>query len=108
MSIIQPKGPSIMFTALVLLSVVLGVHAAFYTWFEDIPVKQYDFIVVGGIHIVLWTHCFSLLTFSASLGGNAGNVIANRLTKDPNVQVLVLEAGGSYVDIRMLLAMFFT
>jgi choline dehydrogenase-like flavoprotein len=36
-------------------------------------VHEYDFIIVGG--------------------GTAGLVVANRLTENPNIQVLVIEAG---------------
>jgi hypothetical protein len=40
--------------------------------------------------------CESFLTFISS-GGVGGNVIANRLSEDPRVNVLVLEAGQSSV-----------
>jgi hypothetical protein len=35
--------------AFVVLSTVLRVHGAFYERFEDVPVKKWDFIVVGGM-----------------------------------------------------------
>ncbi|KAJ6559888.1 hypothetical protein B0H19DRAFT_1069608 [Mycena capillaripes] len=47
----------------------------------------FDFIVVGG--------------------GNAGNVVANRLSENPNDSILVLEAGGSDVDILNVQVPFF-
>ncbi|KAJ7121245.1 aryl-alcohol oxidase [Mycena crocata] len=48
---------------------------------------KFDFIVVGG--------------------GTAGNVIANRLTENPNHSVLVLEAGGSNADVLNIIVPFF-
>ena len=36
-------------SAFVVLGAVLGAHAAFYERFEDVPIKKWDFIVVGGM-----------------------------------------------------------
>ncbi|KAG9218228.1 hypothetical protein CCMSSC00406_0005909 [Pleurotus cornucopiae] len=46
-----------------------------YTKFSDLPTTKFDFVIIGS--------------------GAAGNVLANRLTENPHISVLVLEAGGS-------------
>ncbi|KAK0222756.1 pyranose dehydrogenase [Armillaria nabsnona] len=61
--------------------------AAVYERVTDLPAVEFDYIIVGG--------------------GTAGNVLANRLTEDPQTSVLVLEAGRSTVDILTLQIPFF-
>ncbi|KAK0447278.1 aryl-alcohol oxidase precursor [Armillaria borealis] len=60
---------------------------AIYETLEGLPTLDFDFIIIGG--------------------GTAGNVLANRLTEDPDISVLVLEAGGSTEDVLLSQVPFF-
>ncbi|KAJ7624521.1 aryl-alcohol-oxidase from pleurotus Eryingii [Roridomyces roridus] len=59
----------------VVLAAAAVVNAKLYTAMAQLPGLNYDFVIIGG--------------------GAAGNVVANRLTENPNFQVLVIEAGPS-------------
>ncbi|KAJ7919791.1 aryl-alcohol-oxidase from pleurotus Eryingii [Mycena leptocephala] len=56
---------------------------------------EFDFIVVGDTDFYLCE------------GGTAGNVVANRLSEDPDRSVLVLEAGGSNADVLDIIVPFY-
>ncbi|KAG7445363.1 pyranose dehydrogenase [Guyanagaster necrorhizus] len=72
---------------LLLLALCSRVLSAIYERLEDLPTLNFDYIIVGG--------------------GTAGNVIANRLTEDPDVSALVLEAGESTADVLLSQVPFF-
>ncbi|KAJ7650955.1 alcohol oxidase [Roridomyces roridus] len=73
--------------ALLLLFNLTLCSAVFVENVSQLNGLKFDFIVVGG--------------------GTAGNVIANRLTENPSVSVLVLEAGGSNADVLNIIVPFF-
>ncbi|KAJ7214512.1 aryl-alcohol oxidase [Mycena pura] len=76
-----------MLTPLFLLGLAGECFAKIYEDVSDLPGLDYDFVIVGA--------------------GAAGNVVANRLTEDPNFSVLVLEAGVSNEGVIDSIVPFF-
>lgn len=79
--------------SLLLLGVAIAqTYGAIYNQASQLPTDAYDCIVVGGTFPIPRTHGTN--SSETIVGGTAGNVVANCLTEDINIQVLVLEAGG--------------
>ena len=81
--------------SLLLLGVAVAqTYGAIYDQASQLPTDVYDYIIVGGSFPTPYNQPKERAHSRLLLGGTAGNVVANRLTEDTNIQVLVLEAGG--------------
>jgi hypothetical protein len=88
----QPK-----LISLLLVSVLTGPIWALTTSDPAVALsRQFDYIIVGGSsHEIYTAIAFSEFCITA---GTAGLTLANRLTANPSVSVLVIEAGVTYVS----------
>lgn len=65
---------------------------------EESPKVQpeaYDFIVVGGMFWIV-DHLVQGLMLTTNIGGTAGLCVAGRLAENPDLSILVIEAGPEY------------
>jgi len=84
--------------ALAFASLVKG---KLYEHFDEVPKHSpFDFVIIGGDFSKL--NLNEIRSDIHDSGGTAGNALANRLTENPLFNVLVIEAGPSYVFLTCL------
>jgi len=84
------------FRFLVTLALASLVKGKLYEHFDEVPKhSSFDFIIIGGDFSKLDLN--EIRSDIHDPGSTTGNALANRLTENPLFNVLVLEAGPSYV-----------
>lgn len=68
----------------------------------------YDYVIVGGLSLMCYLFCPLAKIRVSMIAGTAGLVLANRLSANSNVTVLVIEAGVRYIQLWMLLELCLT
>lgn len=90
-----PYLKMILSSAFLLALASLGLCATYGT-INDVPRLNWDFIIVGGTNPSV-SASFAMIETDLNEGGTAGSVLANRLTENPKLNVLLIEAGPTYV-----------